>query len=166
MTSAPGLVEVRVDGLLVDNTNNSPVVLLRETGADRVLPIYVGPFEASAIAYALQRTEFPRPMTLDLMRLVTESLGGRIRRVIVNRLEDDTFYAQLIIEGPAGLLSIDARPSDSIGLALRADVPILVAESVIARAGHVVRPEDEGRLDELRSKLREIQPEDFGNYRM
>jgi hypothetical protein len=160
------MIEVRVDGLLVDNTNKSPVVLLREADTDRVLPIYIGPFEASAIAYALQRTDFPRPMTLDLMRLVVESLGGRVRRVIVNRLEQDTFYAQLVIEGPTGVISVDARPSDSIGLALRADVPIFVAEEVMARAGHVVQPEDEGRLDELRSKLREIQPEDFGNYRM
>lgn len=166
MTPAAGMVEVRVDGLLVDSTNKSPVVLLRELGADRVLPIYIGPFEASSIAYALQRTDFPRPMTLDLMRLIAESLGGRIRRVLVNRIEDDTFYAQLIIEGPAGLVSVDARPSDSIGLALRTDAPILVSESVMAQAGHAVRAEDEGRLDDLRSKLREIQPEDFGNYRM
>ncbi|MFO7676260.1 MAG: bifunctional nuclease family protein [bacterium] len=160
------MIEVRVDGLLVDNTNNSPVVLLRENGADRVLPIYIGPFEASAIAYALQRTDFPRPMTLDLMRLVTESLGGTIRRVIVSRLEQDTFFAQVVIDGPAGVVSVDARPSDSIGLALRADVPIFVAEEVMERAGHVIRAEDEGRLDELRSRLREIEPEDFGNYRM
>ena len=166
MIAGNGMIEVRVDGLLVDNTNNSPVVLLREDGADRVLPIYIGPFEASAIAYALQRTNFPRPMTLDLMRLVAESLGGRLRRVIITRLEGDTFFAELVIEGPSGIISVDARPSDSVGLALRADIPIFVAEEVMDRAAHVVRAEDEGRLSELRSKLREIQPEDFGNYRM
>lgn len=160
------MIEVRVDGLLVDNTNNSPVMLLREAGADRVLPIYIGPFEASAIAYALQRTSFPRPMTLDLMRLLTESLGGKIQRVIISRLEEDTYYAELVLEGPSGLISVDARPSDSIGLALRADVPIFVADEVMDRASQVIQAEDEGRLSELRSKLREIQPEDFGNYRM
>lgn len=160
------MIEVRVDGLLVDNTNNSPVVLLRENGADRVLPIYIGPFEASAIAYALQRTEFPRPMTLDLMRLAIESLGGQVKRVIINRLEEDTFFAELVIESASGVVSVDARPSDTVGLALRTGVPIFVAEEVMERASHIIRAEDEDRLGELRSKLREIEPEDFGNYRM
>lgn len=160
------MIEVRVDSLLVDNSNNSPVVLLREIEGDRILPIYIGPFEASAIAYALQGTAFPRPMTLDLMRLSIESLGGSIRRVIITRIEKDTFYAELILNGPRGVISVDARPSDSVGLALRVGVPVFVAESVMDRAGQSVNEADEGRLDDLRSKLREIEPEDFGNYRV
>lgn len=160
------MIEVRVDSLLVDNSNNSPVVLLREIEGDRILPIYIGPFEASAIAYALQGTAFPRPMTLDLMRLSIESLGGSIRRVIVTRIEKDTFFAELIIDGPGGVITVDARPSDSVGLALRVGVPVFVAESVMDKAGQSVNEADEGRLDDLRSKLREIEPEDFGNYRV
>ncbi len=160
------MIEVRVDSLLVDNSNNSPVVLLREIEGDRILPIYIGPFEASAIAYALQGTAFPRPMTLDLMRLSIESLGGNIRRVIITRTEKDTFYAELIIDGPGGIITVDARPSDSVGLALRVGVPVFVAESVMDKAGQSVTEADEGRLDDLRSKLREIEPEDFGNYRV
>ena len=160
------MIEVRVDSLLVDNSNNSPVVLLREIEGDRILPIYIGPFEASAIAYALQGTAFPRPMTLDLMRLSIESLGGSIQRVIVTRIEKDTFYAELIIDGPGGIITVDARPSDSVGLALRVGVPVFVAESVMDKAGQSVNEADEGRLDDLRSKLREIEPEDFGNYRV
>ena len=147
------MIEVRVDSLLVDNTNNSPVVLLREIEGDRILPIYIGPFEASAIAYALQGTAFPRPMTLDLMRLSIESLGGSIQRVIVTRIEKDTFYAELIIDGPGGIITVDARPSDSVGLALRVGVPVFVAESVMDKAGQSVNEADEGRLDDLRRCL-------------
>ncbi len=160
------MIEVSVDGILIDNTNNSPVVLLREREGDRVLPIYIGPFEASAIAYSLQKTKFPRPMTLDMMRLIVEGLGGRVRRVIVTRIKEDTYYAELVIETDGKVVTIDARPSDSVGLALRADVPIFVAEEVMNKAGQVVPANSEDRLKELRSKLREIKPEDLGDYRM
>lgn len=160
------MIEVRVDALLVDNTNNSPVVLLREVGGSRVLPIYVGPFEASSIAYALQGTDFPRPMTLDLMRRAIEGLGGTIRRTNVTRLDQDTFFAELVVESDGRLVTIDARPSDSVGLALRAGAPVFVAEEVMAAAGREVAADDEGRLSELRSHLRAIEPEDFGNFRM
>lgn len=160
------MIEVRVDALLVDNSNNSPVVLLREIGGNRVLPIYIGPFEASSIAYALQGTDFPRPMTLDLMRRAIEGLGGTIRRTNVTRLEQDTFFAELVVESDGRLVTIDARPSDSVGLALRAGAPVFVAEEVMAAAGREVADDDEGRLSELRSRLRAIEPEDFGNFRM
>jgi len=160
------MIEVRVDALLVDNTNNSPVVLLREIGGSRVLPIYIGPFEASAIAYALQGTDFPRPMTLDLMRRLVEGLGGTVRRTNVTRLEQDTYYAELVVETDGRVLTIDARPSDSVGLALRSGVPIFVAEDVMERAGQEVPVDGERSLDDLRSRLRSIEPEDFGNFRI
>jgi len=160
------MIEVRVDALLVDNTNNSPVVLLREVYGSRVLPIYIGPFEASSIAYALQGTDFPRPMTLDLMRRAIAGLGGTIRRTNVTRLEQETFYAELVVEADGRVVSVDARPSDSIGLALRAGAPVFVAEGVMDQAGREVAAGDEDRLSELRSHLRAIEPEDFGNFRM
>jgi len=160
------VIEVKVEAVLVDNTTNSPVALLREAGGDRVLPIFVGPLEAAAIAYALEGTKFARPLTLDLMRLLVQGLGGRVARVIVTRLENDTFYAEVVIESGGKVLAIDARPSDSIGLALRTAAPIYVDEAVMEKAGQYVSPDDEERLKELRSKLRAINPEEFGNYRM
>ncbi|MBM3322204.1 bifunctional nuclease family protein [candidate division WOR-3 bacterium] len=160
------MIEVRVEGLLLDNVNNSPVVLLREIGGDRVLPIFIGPLEASAIAYALEKTHFPRPLTLDLMRRLIESLDGRVRRVIITRIEDDTYFAELIVESGDRVLSIDARPSDSVGLALRTEVPIYVAEEVMDKAGQFITPADEERLTELRAKMRSINPEEFGSFRM
>jgi bifunctional DNase/RNase len=160
------VIEVKVEAVLVDNTTNSPVALLREAGGDRVLPIFVGPLEAAAIAYALEGTKFARPLTLDLMRLLIQGLGGRVARVIVTRLENDTFYADVVLEAGGSVLAIDARPSDSIGLAMRVGAPIYVDEAVMEKAGQYVSADDEERLKELRSKLRSINPEEFGNYRM
>ncbi len=160
------MIEVRIDGLLLDSSNNSPVVLLKELDGDRILPIYIGPSEASNIAYALQQTSFPRPMTLDLMRLLVEGLGGRIRRVIITRIEQDTYFAEVILEQRSRVLAIDARPSDSIGLAVRAGVPLFVAEPVMAKAAQVVSAADEEKLGELRARLRSIDPEELGTYRV
>ena len=160
------MIEVRVAGILLDNVNNSPVVLLRECDSDRVLPVFIGPLEASAIAYALEKTKFPRPLTLDLMRLMVEGLQGRVRRVIITKLENDTFFAEVVIEAGDRVVAIDARPSDSVGLALRAEAPIYVAEAVMEKAGQWMTAQDEDRLKDLREKMRTLNPEDFGNYRM
>jgi bifunctional DNase/RNase len=160
------VIEVRVAGILLDNVNNSPVVLLRECDGERVLPVFIGPLEASAIAYALEKTKFPRPLTLDLMRLMVEGLQGRIRRVIITKLENDTFFAEVVIEAGDRVVAIDARPSDSVGLALRTEAPIYVAEAVMEKAGQWMTAQDEDRLKDLREKMRTLNPEDFGNYRM
>jgi len=160
------MIEVRVEGILLDNVNNSPVVLLRELDGDRVLPIFIGPLEASAIAYALEKARFPRPLTLDLMRLVVEGLKASVRRVIVTKLENETFFAEIVIEADGRVLTIDARPSDSVGLALRCEAPIYVAEPVMEKAGQWITAQDEDRLKDLREKMRTINPEEFGNYRM
>jgi len=160
------VIEVRVEGILLDNVNNSPVVLLRERDGDRVLPIFIGPLEASAIAYALEKTKFPRPLTLDLMRLLVEGLQGRIRRVIITKIENETFFAEVVIEAGDRVVAVDARPSDSVGLALRAEAPIYIAEAVMEKAGQWITAEDEERLKDLREKMRTVNPEDFGNYKM
>ncbi len=160
------MIEVRVEGILLDNVNNSPVVLLRERDGDRVLPIFIGPLEASAIAYALEKTVFPRPLTLDLMRLMVEGLHGHVRRVIVTKLENETFFAEIVLEAGDRVLTIDARPSDSVGLALRTEAPIYVDEAVMEKAGQWMTAQDEDRLKDLREKMRTINPEDFGNYKM
>jgi bifunctional DNase/RNase len=160
------LIEVRVEGILLDNVNNSPVVLLRELDGDRVLPIFIGPLEASAIAYALEKTKFPRPLTLDLMRLMVEGLQGRVRRVIITKLENETFFAEVVLEAGERVITIDARPSDSVGLALRCEAPIYITEAVMEKAGQWMTAQDEDRLKDLREKMRTINPEDFGNYKM
>jgi uncharacterized protein len=160
------MIEVRVEGILLDNVNNSPVVLLRELDGERVLPIFIGPLEASAIAYALEKTRFPRPLTLDLMRLMVEGLQGRVRRVIITKLESETFFAEVVLEAGDRVVTIDARPSDSVGLALRCEAPIYVAEAVMEKAGQWMTAQDEDRLKDLREKMRTINPEEFGNYKM
>ena len=160
------MIEVRVEGILLDSVNNSPVVLLRERDGDRVLPVFIGPLEASAIACALEKTQFPRPLTLDLMKLMVEGLQGRVRRVIITKLENETFFAEVVIEAGDRVVAIDSRPSDSVGLALRAEAPIYVAEAVMEKAGQWMTAQDEDRLNEMRQKMRTVNPEDFGNYRM
>jgi len=160
------VIEVRVEGILLDSVNNSPVVLLRELDGSRVLPIFIGPLEASAIAHALEKAEFPRPLTLDLMRLMVEGLQGRVRRVIITKLESETFFAEVVLEAGDRVVTIDARPSDSVGLALRCEAPIYVAEAVLEKAGQWITAKDEDRLKDLREKMRTINPEEFGNYKM
>lgn len=160
------MIEVRVEGILVDNVNNSPVVLLRERDGDRVLPIFIGPLEASAIAYAIEKAKFPRPLTLDLMRLMIEGLQGRVRRVIITKIENDTFFAEIVIEAGDHVVTVDARPSDSVGLALRTEAPVYVEEAVMEKAGQWITAQGEDRLKEMRDKMRTINPEEFGNYKM
>ncbi len=160
------MIEVKVEAVLIDNTTNSPVMLLREVDSNRVLPVFIGAAEASTIAYALEGVQYVRPLTVDLMRNLINGLNGKVSRVIITKLEDDTFYAELVIQTPEQVISIDARPSDSVGLALRTGAPIYVAETVMDQAGQWLSPEDEERLQALRTKLRGIDPEDLGNYQI
>jgi len=160
------MVEVRITGVLFDNQNNSPVMLLKDVESNKVLPIFIGPIEATAIAYALDNIKVTRPMTVDLLKLLVDGLHVKVKRVLVSSLKNDTFYAEIIIENNGKLLSIDARPSDSVGLAVRAKAPIYVAEEVMETAGIIMTEEEETRLSELRDSLRNIPPEEFGNYKM
>ncbi|MGQ9707731.1 MAG: bifunctional nuclease family protein [bacterium] len=158
------MIEVKVEAVLIDNSTNSPVLLLREVGGNRVLPVFIGTAEASSIAYALEGTQYVRPLTLDLMRNLIYGLNGRISRVIINKLEEETFFAEVVLETGDRLVAIDARPSDSVGLALRTGAPIYVEETVMEQAGQLLSQEDEVRLQEMRTRMRNINPEDFGSY--
>ncbi|MCX7733107.1 MAG: bifunctional nuclease family protein [candidate division WOR-3 bacterium] len=160
------MIEVRVEAVLIEQSSNTPVMLLREVGGSRVLPVFIGPAEASAIIYALEKTQFVRPLTLDLMRNVITGLNGRVRQVVINRLDDETFFAELVLESGEQLVAIDARPSDSVGLALRVGAPIFVEDEVMERAGQWLSDEEETRLKELRERMRKVEPEDFGNYQI
>lgn len=157
------MVAVRVAGVLMDQRFNSPVVLLQENDGERILPIFVGTTEATAIAMALEKQEFARPMTLDLMKLMLDTLGAKVLRVIVSVLKDDTFHASLVVERDTQVYSFDARPSDSIGLAVRFGAPILVADEVMAAAAQVPVLDEESRLKEMQERLRQANPEDIGN---
>jgi hypothetical protein len=157
------MVAVKVAGVLMDPRYNSPVVLLQENDGERVLPIFIGPAEASAIAMVLEKQESARPMTLDLMKLMLDALGAKVVRVIVSELKDDTFLASLVVERNRQVYSFDARPSDSIGLAVRFNAEILVADEVMKTAGQVPELDEESRLKEMRDRLRSVNLEDMGN---
>jgi len=160
------VIEVKVAGIVIDNNSNSPVMLLREASNGKVLPIYIGPAEAAAIAYSLEKVKAIRPLTIDLMKLILEGTKSRVKRVNVTSIRNDTFYAEIIIEADNRIISIDARPSDSVALALRTNSPIYVAEEVMATCATEMSLDEENKLKELRLNLRNTNPEDFGNYKI
>lgn len=127
--------EMKVFGLALDENNQSPVLILKDLKDEAGLPIWIGAMEAMSISMVLNKVAFPRPMTHDLMLSVIAGLGGKLARVEITALEEGTYYAELVVVQQGGLRRIDARPSDAVALALRAESPILVAETVLARAG-------------------------------
>lgn len=135
------MIEVSINSVRVSLMSQHRIVVLQEQEGERYLPIWIGPFEADAITIQLQGIEVARPMTHDLLGRVIESLGGEVLRVLVNDLENDTFYAQIILDVDGELIEIDSRPSDAIALAVRAEVPIYVAQKVMDQAGML--PEEE-----------------------
>lgn len=140
------MIEVRVDSIRVSLINQHRLVVLREAeGLRRYLPIWIGPFEAEAITTGLKGSEIPRPLTHDLLRMIVESLGGQLLHIVVSELneETETYYALLVVERGDERLEIDARPSDAIALAVRADAPIYVAEEVMDAVGQVPSAESE-----------------------
>lgn len=149
-----------VIGVRMEMPSNNPIVLLRETGGERYLPIWVGAVEATAIAYAQQGVVPPRPLTHDLLRDVLEAVGATLSEVRITSLQDGVFYAVLVFESG---IEVSARPSDAIALALRASVPIFGAEEVLDEAG-IELPDEEPQEDEVekfREFLDQISPEDF-----
>ncbi|MGH7726536.1 MAG: bifunctional nuclease family protein [Candidatus Eiseniibacteriota bacterium] len=158
------VVEVKINGLAVDAQAKSHVVLLKELEGDRVLPIWIGPAEAQAIARELAGQRFPRPLTHDLLATIVEGLKAKVTRVVIAELKDNTFFANLIIERDGEVLSIDARPSDSIAVALRCQAPLFVNDKLLSDPGEQEEPTDEDKAKELRRFLENLDPEDFGKY--
>lgn len=140
------MIEVLIDSVRVSLMSQHRIVVLREEGGTRYLPIWIGPFEADAITIQLQGIEVSRPMTHDLLRDLIETLDGEISHVIINDLQNDTFYAKIVLEARGGTVEIDSRPSDAVALAVRMDAPIYVADDVMEKAG--VEPEEELSLVE------------------
>lgn len=176
------LVEVRVQSLALDRTTNTPVVILQETDGERVLPIWIGPGEASAIAMQLADMEFSRPLTHDLLCSVLKSLGGALQKVIITKVQKSTYFAELIVRRNGEVISLDARPSDSIAVALRVDARIF-ADDELLEAATIEIAEDESTAEvsfenlesveaevemgaeELKEHLRGLNPEDFGRFK-
>ncbi|MEQ1572719.1 MAG: bifunctional nuclease family protein [Vicinamibacterales bacterium] len=160
------LIEMSIKGLMVDPVTNTPIVILKDKGGDRVLPIWVGIFEANAIALQIENIATPRPMTHDLLRNVISDMDGRVDRVVVCDLKDNTFYAIIHLTVRGERVAIDARPSDAIALALRTQSPILVDETVIDNAKTVDFGTGGADSDRLQKWLESLDPDDLGKYKM
>lgn len=151
--------QLDVVGVRVEMPNNQPIVLLREVGGDRYLPIWIGPGEATAIAFAQQGMTPPRPLTHDLFKNVLEAVGQELNAVRITDLRDGVFYAELVF---ASGVEVSARPSDAIALALRVGTPIYGSDSVLDDGGIIIPDEQEDEVERFREFLDQISPEDFG----
>ena len=157
-------IAMTIKGLMVDPVTNMPIIILRDEEGGRVLPIWVGIFEANAIA--LQNVTMPRPMTHDLLRNVIRDLQGRVQKVVVSELKENTFYALIYVVVGEEVTAIDARPSDAIALALRAKAPLLVEESVIDNAKTLDVGNEQADAERLEKWLEGLDPDELGKYKM
>lgn len=160
------MIEMNIKGLMVDPITNMPIIILRDPEGQKVLPIWVGVFEANAIALQIENIQTPRPMTHDLLRNVIQDLRAAVEKIVVCDLKDNTFYAMIHLQTPTGPVAIDARPSDAIALALRTHAPILVDEKVIDNAKSVDFSNDKQDTDRLQQWLESLDPDDMGKYKM
>jgi bifunctional DNase/RNase len=158
--------EVKIRGLMMDPVTNMPVVVLKETSGSGVLPIWVGIYEANAIALEIEKVQTPRPMTHDLLKNVLTGLDVRVQRVVVSDLKDDTFYALIWMERGGEIISLDSRPSDALALALRLDCPIFVEDEVLKNSKTSSAVSEKSTSDDLRKWLENLNDEDLGRYKM
>lgn len=172
------VIEVRVNGLILEHKTQQNIVILREAEGERILPIWIGPGEAQAIRRILSEEPFPRPLTHDLLHIVVEGLKAKITKIVIADLRENTFFASVFIERESEVLSIDARPSDSIALALRAKAPIYVNEKLLqpppreeeaeatGEGGAPRELTDQEKAEQLRRYLEKLNPEDFGKFQI
>ena len=163
------MIEVKVAHLGLDRNNNTPVVILQEKDGERVLPIWIGPAEASAIAMELAGVKFSRPLTHDLLKQVIVGLGADLRRVLITQVKENTYYAELHIHREDHVVQIDARPSDSIAVALRLKAPIFTQDNLLETTSvDTVEPKQPelgiDDAEQLKSYLENLDPEDFGKF--
>jgi uncharacterized protein len=159
------LVPMSIKGLMLDPVSNSPIVVLKDDAEKFFLPIWVGIFEANAIALQLENVSTPRPMTHDLLRNMIAELDARVTRVVINDLRDSTFFAQIRVITGERTLELDARPSDAIALALRADAPIYVAQSVLEQA-QTISPDSEDQDEKVKKWFEQLDTDDIGKWKM
>src|SRR5579875_1500504 len=159
-------VEMKIRGLMMDPMTNMPIVVLKEQGSDTVLPIWVGVYEANAIALEIEKITTPRPMTHDLLKNLLIGLETVVRKVVVTELKDDTFFAVIWLERDGQTISIDSRPSDALALALRMDCPIFVEEGVLKSSKVSSIASDKVNSEELSKWLESLNDDDMGRYKM
>jgi uncharacterized protein len=172
------MVEVKVQSLGLDQASQTPVVILQEVAGERVLPIWIGPGEASAIAMELAGMKFARPLTHDLAATLLRGLGGNLTRVLITRVEDNTYFAEMMIERGDEVISVDARPSDSIAIALRLQSRLFTTDELLSASAievteaepsegeHETESESTPRMsaEQLQEYLRKLKPEDLGRF--
>jgi uncharacterized protein len=159
-------IEMSIKGLMIDPITNMPIIILRDGDGGRILPIWVGVFEANAIALQMENVQTPRPMTHDLLKNVIEDLSAAVERIVVTDLKENTFYAVIHLRTDGRGVVVDARPSDAIALALRAGAPIYVEETVIESARSVEASKDSMDVGRLQKWLENLSDEELGKYKM
>lgn len=158
--------EFKIKGLMMDPITNSPIVILQDVEKNTLLPIWVGIFEANAIALQIERVDTPRPMTHDLLKNMLLHFDAEVRKIVVNQLKDNTFYASIHLVREGETLAVDSRPSDAIALALRTDAPIFVTDDVIQNSRNITLDKAKLDPDEVKEWLENLRPEDLGKYKM
>jgi hypothetical protein len=151
---------------MVDPVTNTPIVILRDTSGNSILPIWVGVYEANAIALEIEKVTTPRPMTHDLIKNLLTGVEATVHKVVVSELKDETFYAVIWLEQNGELISVDSRPSDALALALRLDCPIYVEEQVLQNSRSAANISDKVTNEELKRWLEGLNDEDLGRYKM
>jgi len=159
-------IEMKIRGLMMDPVTNMPIVILKDVGGDSVLPIWVGVYEANAIALEIEKVNTPRPMTHDLIKNLLVGLDTQVHKVVVTELREDTFFAVIWLERDGHIVSIDSRPSDALALALRVDCPIFVEDEVLKSSKLASQVSDRVSAEELRKWLENLNDEDLGRYKM
>ena len=159
-------IEMTIKGLMIDPITNMPIIILRDEDGQRVLPIWVGVFEANAIALQIENVQTPRPMTHDLLKNVIDDLRGHVERIVVCELKENTFYARIHMSANGRAFEVDARPSDAIALALRTRSPIFVEEDVITSARSVESSKENMDLGRLQKWLEGLSEDELGKYKM
>ena len=159
-------IEMMIKGLMIDPITNMPIVILKDKAGDRVLPIWVGVFEANAIALQIENISTPRPMTHDLIKNILTEIEADVQRIVVSDLRDNTFYAMIYLDRDGETIAIDARPSDAIALALRTRAPIFVEDSVVESAKGLDLSKESTDSERLQKWLEGLNPDDLGKYKM
>ncbi len=159
-------IEMKIRGLMVDPVTNTPIIILRDASGNSILPIWVGVYEANAIALEIEKVTTPRPMTHDLIKNLLTGVEATVHKVVVSELKDETFYAVIWLEQNGELISVDSRPSDALALALRLDCPIYVEEQVLQSSRSVANISDKVTNEELKRWLEGLNDEDLGRYKM
>ncbi len=159
-------IEMKIKGLVVDPISKMPIVVLEDLSSDRILPIWIGVFEANAIALTIENISTPRPMTHDLIKNFMDKMSISVEKIVVNDVRNNTFYALIYCKYKDQILVIDSRPSDAIALALRMNSPIFVEDDVVKKAHSLKLDENLENSEKLMKWLENLKPEDFGKYKM